>query len=101
ETVPTPTELPLTGMQQAYLLGRSSAYELGGIGTYGYVEVDCADLDVVRLRQAWRRVVDRHEMLRAEIRPDGSQVLTGSGPEITVHDWREAPGLDARLTELR
>ena len=39
----------LTPLQQAYLLGRTDAFELGGIASRGYFELECRDLDPERL----------------------------------------------------
>ncbi|MCP2248081.1 non-ribosomal peptide synthetase [Lentzea aerocolonigenes] len=64
---------PLTDIQYAYLVGRSETFELSGVATHGYVELDAVSLDLERLEAAWREVVDRHEMLRAVVLPDGTQ----------------------------
>ncbi|HUQ56320.1 AMP-binding protein, partial [Lentzea sp.] len=64
---------PLTDIQYAYLVGRSETFELSGVATHGYVELDAVSLDLEQLQAAWRKVVDRHEMLRAVVLPDGTQ----------------------------
>ena len=64
---------PLTELQQAYLVGRSSAFELGNISTYFFIEVDVDGVDVARLADAFRLMVDRHDMLRAVMTEDGRQ----------------------------
>lgn len=71
---------PLTDMQQAYWLGRASAYDLGGVSLHGYVEIEAEDLDVDRLERAIQLLVDRHEMLRAILLPDGQQRVLESVP---------------------
>lgn len=71
---------PLTEIQQAYWVGRSMAYELGDISIHAYIELDCQDLDWERLEHAWNRMIDRHDMLRAIILPDGQQQVLKSVP---------------------
>ncbi|MFD8889381.1 amino acid adenylation domain-containing protein [Streptomyces sp. NPDC059566] len=64
---------PMTETQQALMIGRGEAVELGGIGCYGYFEWERPDLDPERFAAAWRKVVARHDMLRAIGRTDGTQ----------------------------
>ncbi len=63
----------LTDIQQAYWLGRDKAFELGNTSTHIYVEFESEALDLGRLERAWQRVVDRHDMLRSVVDPDGRQ----------------------------
>ncbi|MEU7260676.1 hybrid non-ribosomal peptide synthetase/type I polyketide synthase [Streptomyces rimosus] len=81
---------PLTDLQQAYLVGRSNAFELGNVSTYFFIEVDNENVDLPRLTSAFRRLVDRHDMLRAVVHPDGFQQVL---PEV--------PGYDIRTMDLR
>lgn len=92
---------PLTDIQHAYWVGRGSAVELGGVSSHYYFELEREGLDVQRLTAAFRKVVDRHDMLRAVIRPDGRQQILASVPpyEITVADLRELPA-ELREKEL-
>lgn len=73
--VPAPEErnlpFPLTDIQQAYWVGRSGAYALGNVATHCYFEIESDDLDLERVGQAWQRLIDHHEMMRAVILPDG------------------------------
>jgi len=89
---------PLTDTQQAYWIGRSDAVELGSVGCHGYWEWESTGLDVARFRAAWSRVLDRHDMLRAVINPDGTQRILADLPdyEIPVLDLR---GHDAGAAE--
>lgn len=84
---------PLTDVQAAYLVGRGSAYAYGGVGCHGYVELDMPDLDPVRLEQAWHRLIDRHDMLRAIVTQEGWQrVLENvSLPVLETDDLRGQP----------
>ena len=58
---------PLTDVQAAYLLGRTTAFSYGGVACHGYLEFAQKDLDPVRLEQAWNQLIARHEMLRAVV----------------------------------
>ncbi|MEU6309521.1 amino acid adenylation domain-containing protein [Streptomyces sp. NPDC047014] len=96
---------PMTETQQALMIGRGEAVELGGIGCYGYFEWERAGLDPERFATAWRKVVARHDMLRAIGGTDGTQWVP-SDPlpfEIPVTDLRGLPAEAARehLAALR
>jgi amino acid adenylation domain-containing protein/non-ribosomal peptide synthase protein (TIGR01720 family) len=96
---------PLTDIQQAYLLGRSGAFELGNVSTHFYVEFDQDGVDIPRLSEALRLLIDRHDMLRAVIHPDGlQQILPEVEPyQVEVTDLRglAAREADVRLTAVR
>jgi myxalamid-type polyketide synthase MxaD len=96
---------PLNDIQQAYWVGRNGLFELGDVSAHMYLEVDAVDLDVDRLQAAWRRVVARHDMLRAVITPDGRQQVLRAVPDYTIEvdDLRgEAPQrADERLGATR
>ncbi|MCF6522525.1 non-ribosomal peptide synthetase [Streptomyces sp. JJ36] len=96
---------PLTEIQHGYLVGRSSAYDLGGSSIHLYTEYDCPDLDVQRLRTALDALVDRQEMLRAVISADGHQRILPDVGEVPVteYDLRGAgpAALDAHLERVR
>jgi len=80
---------PLTDLQQAYWMGGSGAFELGN-RAYGFREVDLAGVDLARYELAWRRLIARHDMLRAFIRSDGQFQILESVPDfvIEVQDLR-------------
>ncbi|GGZ69927.1 hypothetical protein GCM10010371_32260 [Streptomyces subrutilus] len=82
---------PMTETQQALMIGRGEAVELGGIGCYGYFEWERPDLDPVRFANAWRTVVARHDMLRAIGGTDGTQWVPAEPLpfDIPVIDLRE------------
>ncbi|SES27047.1 nonribosomal peptide synthetase protein BlmIV [Lentzea xinjiangensis] len=96
---------PLTDIQHAYWLGRRTGLGLGGVATHGYVEMDVEDLDLGRLEQALRTLVDRHDALRTIVRRDGNQQVLATVPayRIDTADLRsESPETAAeRLTEVR
>lgn len=66
----------LTEVQNAYYIGRSSEMELGGNSCYSYFEIDIDDLDVNRFRDAAEKLVQRHDMLRAEFSASGTQCIS-------------------------
>ena len=63
----------LTDVQQAYWIGRTGIFELGNVSTHSYFEIEGKGLDIERLNQAWRKLVDYHDMMRAVIFPNGQQ----------------------------
>ncbi|GAA3150547.1 hypothetical protein GCM10010521_42760 [Streptomyces rameus] len=96
---------PLTDVQHAYWVGRRPAVELGGVATYLYTERERAGLDPARLERALNRVIERHEMLRVVVLPDGRQRVLPEVPpyRIAVDDLRGLPGPEraARLAATR
>ncbi len=91
----------LTAVQQAYLLGRSSAFDLGNISTHAYMEINLTDLDVARLEQAWNATLRRHDMLRAIFLDDGTQRVLESTPDYHIDcEDLSAIGDDARKERL-
>ena len=85
---PAPEErsqpFPLTEIQQAYWLGRNRAFELGNIASHIYIELDCQDLDLKSLNQAWHKIIDHHEMLRMVVLPDGQQQILQQVPAYEI-----------------
>ncbi len=75
---------PLTDVQAAYSVGRTSAFRWGGVGCHGYAEfaVDhtAARPSAEAYPSAWRKVVDTHDMLRCVVYPDGYQIIE---PELS------------------
>jgi amino acid adenylation domain-containing protein len=75
---------PLLDLQQAYWLGRRTDLDLGGVSAHTYQELELEDLDVERFEAAWRRLIDRHPMLRAVVLPDGTQVILERTPPFSI-----------------
>jgi amino acid adenylation domain-containing protein len=75
---------PLNEIQQAYWLGRDSTFAMGNVAPHSYSELDCPNFDVARLEQAWQQVVERHEMLRAVVLPDGRQQILPQVPAYRI-----------------
>ncbi len=71
---------PLTDVQQAYWVGRRPDMELGSVAAHVYMELESAELDLARLERACRRLIERHDMLRAVVLPDGRQRVLPSVP---------------------
>jgi pyochelin synthetase len=94
EIVPRPAELhepfPLTDIQHAYWVGRSNALELGGVSTHVYLELERDGLDPERLQVSLRKVITRHDMLRAVVLADGTQRILADVPpyELATVDLR-------------
>src|SRR5258706_1669540 len=82
---------PLTDLQQAYLVGRSEGIELENISCHGYAEVDIENLDRELFQAALQRIIDRHEMLRAIVLPEGLQQILYCALryEIKLNDLRD------------
>lgn len=81
---------PLTDIQQAYWIGRKGDFELGNVSTHAYTEIEGKELDVECFARAWRKLIERHDMLRAVILPDGRQQILERVPEyqIEIFDLR-------------
>jgi amino acid adenylation domain-containing protein len=96
---------PLTDIQHAYWIGRTTGIELGDVGCHGYQEWDVDGLDTGRLAVAIDRLVRRHDMLRAIVTGDGRQRVLPEVPpyQVDVTDLRDVDPADrtARLDELR
>ena len=96
---------PLNQVQQAYWIGRAASMELGGVASYSYQELDIGFLDVQRLNRTMDRLIERHDMLRVVILPDGRQQILESLPsfEASVLDLSEGSQeeIGAALLERR
>ena len=94
---------PLTDVQEAYWLGRRNDFALGGISAQMYNEYEFPGLDVERLEVAWNALIDRHEMLRARILPEGQQVILEEVPRYVInrYDLRGASDQAEQLEQIR
>ena len=81
---------PLTDMQHAFWVGRSGVLELGSVANHGYYEIEGHGLDLERLNWALQQLIERHDMLRAVVLPDGQQQVIEQVPpyHIEVLDLR-------------
>lgn len=73
---------PLTDVQASYLVGRTNAFEHGGVGCHGYTEFTVeGGYTPAQLTAAWDAVVAAHPMMKCEVHPDGWQ---RSNPALQV-----------------
>ncbi|MDF5927028.1 amino acid adenylation domain-containing protein [Pseudomonas aeruginosa] len=70
---------PLTEVQQAYWLGQSPGLPLSS-STHYLVELDGENLDLDRLEEAWNRLIQHHEMMRAVVDNEGQQRILSEVP---------------------
>ena len=77
---------PLTDIQQAYMLGRESGFELGGVSTHLYFEVDCPydEAQLMAFNRACQRLIERHDMLRTVMAPDFQQRVLEQAPPYVI-----------------
>jgi amino acid adenylation domain-containing protein len=96
---------PLTDVQQAYWVGRRGLFELGRVSSHLYMELACVDVDLERLSLAWQQLIDRHDMLRAIVLPEGQQQILARVPpyQIAVLDLRaqDPEAVTSQLEALR
>lgn len=74
---------PLTDIQMAYLIGREAKYELSGVSTQNYMELE-TKLDIRRFNLALQKVIKRHPMLRAVILPCRQQQILAEVPDYQI-----------------
>jgi amino acid adenylation domain-containing protein len=95
---------PLNDIQQAYWIGKNPGIELNSPAQF-YCEIDCENLDLYRLLDAWQKLIDRHDMLRAIVLPTGEQQIFERVPpyQIAVFDLAKLPParVDERLAAIR
>ncbi|HZF07303.1 MAG TPA: amino acid adenylation domain-containing protein [Thermoanaerobaculia bacterium] len=75
---------PLTDVQEAYWIGRGGSFELGNVATHFYVEMEGEGIDLERLGHALRRLIERHDMLRAVVLADGRQQILAEVPSYRI-----------------
>ena len=91
---------PTTDVQQAYWVGRNTIFELGNVGNHGYIELEAVDFELKRSIAILQRLIERHEMLRAVMLPDGRQRILEQVPAFGV-EIEDLQALPAPLQELR
>lgn len=93
---------PLHEMQQAQWIGRMGNFAMSGVAAHIYIEVENQGLDLERLRHSWQQMVDRHDMLRAVILPEGVQQVLKPPVKYDIKnlDLRSEP-LEVIETKLR
>jgi amino acid adenylation domain-containing protein len=81
---------PLTTLQEAYWVGESDLYQLGGARAHMHMELHWPQLDVAAAERALDAMAARHDVLRMIVAPDGRQRVL-----------RQVPGFRARQVDLR
>ncbi|MEO0836747.1 MAG: amino acid adenylation domain-containing protein, partial [Cyanobacteria bacterium J06642_3] len=96
---------PLTDIQQAYLIGRSSVFALGNVATHGYRELETVGISVESVETAWNKLIRRHEMLRMVVTGDGQQKILSDVPRYKIKVTDLSPpnlgDLGGKLQEIR
>jgi amino acid adenylation domain-containing protein len=96
---------PLSPMQQAYWIGADARQMQGGVNAHYYLELDGHGLEVARIEQAVRILLDRHEALRTCFLEDGTQQVLphSSWQGIAVHalERMDPDGIQESLQDLR
>ncbi|MEB3358052.1 MAG: amino acid adenylation domain-containing protein [Synechococcales bacterium] len=107
---PAPDErfqpFPLNDIQEAYWIGRSGLFEMGNVAAHVYSEFESVGgMDCDRLNQSFQQLIERHDMLRAVILPDGQQQILETVPAYTIEilDLRQASvdTVEQQLSSLR
>lgn len=84
---------PLTDVQNAYFLGRSSAFSLSGVSTHCYFELDGKALDLAKANAALNDLIRYHGAARLVIHANGTQEILEQVPEYQMQVYR-LEGLD-------
>lgn len=99
------TPFMTTDVQQAYWVGRNMAEAPFNVGNHAYIEVVAPLLDIQRFNSAMQRLIERHEMLRAIMLPDGQQQILPKVPPFaaTCVDLRgqDQQKVTAKLQQMR
>jgi hypothetical protein len=66
--------------------------------SYESIEIESSQLDIERLNRAWRLLIDRHDMLRAMVRPDGRQQILKDVPRYEI-EVLDLTGKDEEVVE--
>jgi acyl carrier protein len=99
---------PLTPAQQAFWIGRSGLYDLGGGGANSYMEYEFSNAGAAfidRLEWAFQEFVERHDMMRAVVLADGRQQVLDEVLPIRISRinlrGKPEPEAEAALAESR
>jgi MFS family permease/aryl carrier-like protein len=100
--------VPPTDFQEALWLSQSGIFDLGGCGANVYLEYEFPGIvwqQATRLNEALRILIERHEMLRTILLPDGQLQLLSRVPpyEIAVEDLsgRGREAVEEHLLRIR
>lgn len=76
-------KFPITDIQMSYLLGRKESFNMGGVCTHVYMEIETG-FDIDRLNKSLNKVIERHPMLRAVIEDDGTQHILDEDMKFNI-----------------
>ncbi len=95
----------LTDIQQAYWVGRNGITGKNNVACHAYFEMDFDALDVDRYNRAWRHAIDRHDMMRMVVLPDGRQKILETVPEYVIArldlSGEDEKGVQSALNTIR
>jgi amino acid adenylation domain-containing protein len=91
---------PLTDLQQAYMIGRTDAFELGNVSTYFFTEVDLEGADLPLLADKLNALIARHDMLRAVMNGNSTQRVLPEVPRYEIRAY-DLSGLGAGERDQR
>ncbi len=81
---------PLTDVQYAYWIGRNGLYDLGGVATHCYFELEAEKLSFDKVQNSFNELIKKHAMMRVVISSDGMQRILSesevSDYEIKIYD---------------
>lgn len=64
----------LSDVQLAYLMGRDEKFELGGVSSHYYIEIE-TKLDLMKFNNAINMLISKHPVLRSIVLPNGMQKI--------------------------
>ncbi len=76
---------PLSPIQKSYLVGRNPIYDLGGLNTHYYMELELdSSLDIEKLQRSWNQVIAHNDALRLVILSQGTQRVLEKTDEYVI-----------------
>lgn len=94
---------PLTEIQEVYWAGRSGYFDLGAPGVTAYFEFHVrggGEPFLARFEKGLERTLERHDILRLRMLPDGRQQLVENLPPFRI-ERVDLKGLDPATVEAR
>lgn len=93
------SQFPLTNIQNSYVVGRNNAYTLGNVTCHGYIEITYEEeLNIEELEKAWNKVIQKHDMLRVIVYPEGYQKVQEKVPYVKI-PYYDLKGKDQKSVE--
>lgn len=93
----------LNDVQQAYWIGRNSAYELGNTSAHLYIEIEGKHLELKNIENAVNIIINRHPMMRAVMDEYGKQRILKEVPKfkLKVFDFSKSDIREKELLKVR